>query len=146
MEVDHTYLSTHFGQLSDEELLAQFGSGNLTDAAKIIAANEIRNRGLQIPVEQPQLPETFDYAGDYEVVARFPNVMNAHVVRSFLESAGVPAVMADTNVVQTYSLVASALGGVRILVQSDYVAKAREIINAFNNGEFALRDADDEPI
>jgi hypothetical protein len=91
-----------------------------------------------------EAPETFGYAGDYEIVARFLNVMDAHIVRSCLEAAGVPAIVADAHTVQTNSLWAPALGGVRILVPSGFVAEAREVIDAFNNGEFALQNEDKE--
>jgi hypothetical protein len=55
-----------------------------------------------------------------------------------LEAAGVPAVVADANLVQMNSLWAIALGGVRVLVPASRVAEAKDVIAAFNRGDFAL--------
>jgi len=67
VETDSTFLRKHFRKLSDEELLAQLGSGNLAEAVRVIAADEIRVRGLQIPAIQlrtselpTEISETFD--------------------------------------------------------------------------------------
>ena len=48
--------------------------------------------------------------------------------------------VADANLVQTNSLLTSALGGVRILVPASYLQQAREVIAAFNRGEYRLED------
>jgi hypothetical protein len=143
MDVDRTDLANRFSQLSDAELLERFASGALTALARDIAAKEILRRGLELPeVPNPQAPGAEEYGGDYEAVARFFNVMDAHVVCSLLEAAGIPAYIADAQIVQTNSLWAPALGGARIMVQARYVAEAKEAIAAFNRGALALQDED----
>lgn len=145
MNSERLELAEHFDQLDDEELLSQYASGTLTETATAIAAEEIRRRQLQLPaVSEPQAPEAGEYAGDYETVARFLNPVNAHLVCSCLQAAGLPAIVADAQLVQTNSLWAPALGGARVLVPARYVADAKEVIAAFNSGALALRD-DDEP-
>lgn len=140
MNTDHAGLASLFYQLTDEELLLRCASGNLTDVARAVAIEEVNRRGLEVPVQELSEPEQAEYAGDFEVVARFLNPTDAYVVRSCLEMAGVPAVIADAELVQTNSLWAVALGGARILVPALYLQEAREVIAAFNRGEFALPD------
>lgn len=143
MDVDRIELANRFSQLSDEALLSQFVFGALTDLARVVAVEEIRRRGLELPeVAKPETPGPAEYAGDYETVARFFNVLDAHVVCSCLEAAGIPAYIADAQIVQTNSLWAPAVGGARIMVQQRYVADAEEVIAAFNSGALALRDDD----
>src|ERR1035437_8153293 len=65
---------------------------------------------------------------------------DAYIVQGCLVAAGVPAVVADANLVQTDSLLTSALGGVRILVPESYMQQAQEVIDSFNRGEYRLDD------
>ena len=144
MYSDHAELSDQFREMADEELLSRFGSGTLTESAIAIAAAEIRRRGLELPtLPEPELPNPGEYAGDYQIVARFLNVLNAHVMLGCLQAAGIPAVLADTQLVQTNSLWAPALGGARLMVPASHVAAAKEVIAAFDGGALALRDDDD---
>ncbi|MBI2276502.1 MAG: DUF2007 domain-containing protein [Dechloromonas sp.] len=87
--------------------------------------------------------EPIAYAGDYEVVARYLNPTDAYVVRACLEMAGIPALIADAQLVQTNSLWAVALGGARLLVPAAYLAEAGNVIAAFNRGEYSLTDDDE---
>jgi len=73
-------------------------------------------------------------------VAQFLNPTDAYIVCSRLGASGVPAVVADSNLVQMNSLWAVAVGGVRIRVPENRVAEAKEVIEAFNRGDFALPD------
>lgn len=84
--------------------------------------------------------ETARYEGDFKTVARFLNPSDAHITCAYLEAAGVPAFVADANLVQLNSLLAIALGGVRVLVPASRVAEAKDVIQAFNRGDFALPD------
>ncbi len=142
MRTDPTDLASLFHKLTDDELLYRYGSNTLTDAAKIVALEEINRRGLEAPMPEAPEPEDADYAGDFEMVARYLNPTDAHVVCSCLKMAGIPAVVADAQLVQTNSLWAVALGGARILVPALHVAEAKAVIAAFERGEFALRDDD----
>lgn len=77
---------------------------------------------------------------DLFTVAKYFVPTDAHIVQGCLIAAGVPAVVADANLVQTHSLLTPALGGVRILVPQDYVQQAHAVIEAFNRGEYQLDD------
>lgn len=142
MHTDHSDLASLFQELTDEELLLRYGSGTLTAAADAVAIAEISRRGLQLPLPELSAADNTEYAGDFQLVARFLNPTDAYVLRSCLEMAGVPAVVADAQLVQTNSLWAVALGGVRLLVPALYLDEAKEVMAAFNRGEFALSDRD----
>lgn len=131
----------HFGQLSDEELLSRYGSGTLTEEARAVAAREIRRRGLEAPVldfSAEEAMEAEEYAGDFEIIARFFLPTDAYILRSCLEAAGIPVLVTDDQLAQVHSLLAIALGGARVMVPASNVADAKEILNAFNNGSLAL--------
>lgn len=66
--------------------------------------------------------------------------IDAYILQGCLVAAGVPAVLADVNLVQANSLWTAALGGVRILVPQCHMQQAHAIIEAFERGEFTLPD------
>jgi hypothetical protein len=142
MDTDRAGLVDHFAEMSDEEIIRQYRSDSLTELASAVALEEISRRGLEFPAMEP-LAEQGEYAGDYEIVARFLNPVDAYVICSCLEAAGVPAIVADAQLVQTNSLWAVALGGARLLVPAYHVAEAKRVIAAFNDGAFALSDDDE---
>ncbi|TFW26561.1 hypothetical protein E4L96_04065 [Massilia arenosa] len=80
---------------------------------------------------------------DLLIVARYFTPTEAHVVCGCLVAAGIPAVVADDNLVQANSLWTPALGGVRVLVPSEHMAEAQAVIAAYERGEFSLRDDED---
>jgi hypothetical protein len=140
MHPNHTDLARRFRELSDDELLSRYRSGDLTADALSIAAAELAARGLSLPELKAATPDNTEYTRDFETVARYLNPIQAHIVRSCLEAAGVPALIADDNLVRMLSIMSIAVGGVRILVPADRVAEARGVIAAFNRGDFALRE------
>lgn len=78
--------------------------------------------------------------GDWLAVATYYLPTDAHIVRGCLAAAGVPAMVADDQLVQTDSLLTPALGGVRILVPQAYWQQARDVIAAFERGDYQLDD------
>lgn len=80
---------------------------------------------------------------DLLIVARYFTPTEAHMVCGCLVAAGIPAVVADDNLVQANSLWTPALGGVRVLVPSEHMAEAQAVIAAYERGEFSLRDDED---
>jgi hypothetical protein len=66
--------------------------------------------------------------------------MEADMLKSRLEIEGVPAVLADAQMIQTNPLIAIAVGGVRVLVPESYSNRAREIVRAVEKGDYALDD------
>jgi hypothetical protein len=140
MNTDLPDLARRFKEIGDEELLSRYGSGTLNEIAQRVAAAEIASRGLELPGPIGTVGEISEYEGDFVTVAQFLNPTDAHIVCSRLEASGVPAVVADANLVQMNSLWAVAVGGVRIRVPENRVAEAKEVIEAFNRGDFALPD------
>jgi hypothetical protein len=76
-------------------------------------------------------------------VARYLIPMDASLAQGCLVAAGIPAVLADAHLMQAHMLLAPALGGVRILVPREHLQEAKNVLEAFQRGEFALdEDAD----
>jgi hypothetical protein len=138
-------LTSYFREMSDDELALRCNSGTLTEVAQSIANEELSSRGLQLPEPVCKEYDSVEYEGDFETVARFLNPTDAYILCACLEAAGIPAVVADANLVQTNSLWAIAVGGARVLVRASRVAEAKEVIEAFGRGDFALpNDGDRE--
>lgn len=98
----------------------------------------------------PGLPAVLDASGQREagalpgrdlfIVAKCLVPTDAYLVQGCLAASGIPAVVADANHVQADLLIAPALGGVRILVPECHLAEARQVLDAFERGDFALGD------
>ena len=73
-------------------------------------------------------------------VARYLVPIDARLAQGCLQAAGIPAVLADDQLVQTNLLWAPALGGVRVLVPQDYLQQAEAALDALRRGDFALDD------
>lgn len=80
---------------------------------------------------------------DLFIVARPFVPTEAWLLCNVLVAGGVPAVVADNNHVQMYALMSVALGGVRVLVPQEHLARSFELIAAFERGDFALNDESD---
>jgi hypothetical protein len=141
--IDPLALAKHFHDISDGELLRRCSNDSLTDVAQSIAYAEIVSRGLALPDTIAAQEETVPYEGDFETVAQLLNPIDASIISGCLEAAGIPTVIADTNLVQLNSLLAIAVGGVRIRVPAARTAEAGDIIAAYHRGELALPDDDD---
>ena len=81
--------------------------------------------------------------GDWVVVARSLDAIEAQLWCACLKAAGLDAMVADANLVQTHSLIGVAIGGVRVLVPESEALEAAEVLAAFHRGEFALDEAED---
>ncbi len=125
-----------FKGLSDEELLVRCESGTLTEEAESIALQEARLRGLNPVKPQPVAENEETYYGDFVIVARNLNMTEAHLYKSLLESAGVPAEVGDANFSRAYGSMYSA----NVKVPETFVPEAYEIFAAFKRGDFVLDD------
>jgi hypothetical protein len=149
MEVTRQSLTEHFQLLSDEELLGQFQSGELTDLAKEVAELELRGRKIDCSqlhsetsvAEEPAEDDAAVDAGDLVLAARYSTAAEAYLLQARLELEGVPAVVTDAQMAQ--NLVPLAIG-VRVLVPESCLARAREIALAVEKGDFALDGATEE--
>jgi len=150
MIVTRQGLVKHFRLLSDEELLAQFKSGELTDLAKEIAGSELRGRKIDCSkleaekavAEEPTTDDAAVDTGDLVLAARYSTAAEAYMLKSRLELEGVPAIVTDAQMAQ--NLVPLAIGGVRVLVPESCLSRAREIALAVEKGDFALDGASEE--
>ena len=150
MTVTRESLVEHFALLSDEELLNQFRSGELTDLAAEVAGSELRARkidcsttGAEDLLADPLAQDDAEVdTGDMVLAARYSTAAEAYMLQSRLELEGMPAVVTDTQVAQ--NLVPVAAGGVRVLVPEAYLTRAREIVLAIEKGDFALDGASEE--
>ena len=134
-----------FAELADEELLRRCASGELTELAQTIAVAEVRARGLEVPTKlEPEQPHDPDYQGDWVVVVQYLSFAEVHILRSLLQNAGIPAEVADAQLVQTDALLIPALRGARLRVPATRLEEAREVIAAFRRGDFELGE-DFEP-
>ncbi|MDP2419659.1 MAG: DUF2007 domain-containing protein [Hydrogenophaga sp.] len=80
--------------------------------------------------------------GDWQTLVTFFSPTEAYLLRGCLQAGGVPAVVADANLVQTHSLLASAIP-VRVMVPEHRFAEAEAVVAAFQRGDFALPDDED---
>jgi hypothetical protein len=84
---------------------------------------------------------------DLFAIAKYLVPLEASMVQGCLVASGIPAVLADANLIQADLLLAPALGGVRILVPASFLQQARAVLDAFERGEFALdENADVDPL
>ena len=61
-------------------------------------------------------------------VASFSKPEEAHLLRLRLEAGGVPAFVQDENMVQMDWMYSNAIGGVRVQIAEEDVARAKEIL------------------
>lgn len=135
-------LQSLFRTLSDEELSGRSASGDLTDEAQAQADAELATRGLPVPprLSAAPAPEAMAYQGDLTVVAKDLSPTEAYLLCACLQAGGVPAETADTNLVQTNSLLSIAVGGASVRVPANFVDEARVVMAAYERGDFALGD------
>jgi hypothetical protein len=140
-------LIEYFSGLADDYLLETFESGTLTPLAFEIAEKELSRRGIAHPafVENNEKTKVDDGAPVIlETIARSYKSQRLEILRARLEAEGIPAFVMDGNMNQTSSLVSVALGGARLQVPRQYVAKANEILAAINSGALAANARDIE--
>lgn len=149
MTITRESLSEQFQRLRDEELLGLFQSGDLIDLAKEVAAEELRRRGVEVakPATEANTASEQELGsgdnatsggGDLVLVARLFTPVEAHMLQSRLEAEGVPAVVADDQIVGVNPLLTMAVGGVRVLVSEADFERAREIVSAIERGDYRL--------
>lgn len=83
--------------------------------------------------------------GDMTTVARRASPTEANLLKNVLVAAGIPAVVADANLVQADSWMANAYGGVRVMVRAAFAEAAMETIRQFEAGAFQLSTEEDDP-
>ncbi|MCP4547505.1 MAG: DUF2007 domain-containing protein [bacterium] len=64
----------------------------------------------------------------FVAVQAYSQPLEADIARSALEAAGIPATVADTNLVNMNWLFSNAVGGVKLLVPESYAEEARAVL------------------
>ena len=77
---------------------------------------------------------------DYVLIARLMIPTDAHVIRGCLAAAGIDVLLTDDQHMQADMLLAAAIGGARAMVRAPDVARANDILAAFERGDLALSD------
>ncbi|MCW7538633.1 DUF2007 domain-containing protein [Aquabacterium sp. A7-Y] len=89
-----------------------------------------------------EAPEDVDL-GEMRCVERVLTPTEAHLLKSCLVAAGIPAMVADAHLVQANSFLTNAAGGVRVMVPARLIDAAKQVLAEFHKGGLALDD--DEP-
>ncbi len=77
--------------------------------------------------------------GDWVTLHSCFSPTQAHLLMGCLHAARVPAALADQHLLQSDILLASAVP-VRLLVPERWLAEGRQVLAAFERGDFALSD------
>ena len=148
MEVSRKDLEERYAELNDEALLERYSSGTLTELATGVARAELRRRGIALPQPPAAEPAATDApaapdlatAGPLVAVTAHLTWYEANILCSLLHSEGVAAELADAHLATAHHFLSAATGGVRILVPERSLPRVREIMAAFQRGEYALDD------
>lgn len=119
-------LAAQYAQMSETELveLARSYDG-LLEIAQAALREEFARRGLEPPlVEEPEEPGFRRLV----TVRRYRDLTEAFVGRSLLESAGIPAWIADEHLVRMNWFLSNSVGGMRLQVDENDKADALEIL------------------
>lgn len=121
-------LAAQYAQMSETELMDLAHSyDGLLEIAQAALRAEFARRGLEPPiVEEPDEPELRRLV----TVRRYRDLTEAFVGRSLLESAGIPAWIADEHLVRMNWFLSNMVGGMRLQVDERDEAAAREILEA----------------
>ena len=149
MTVTRQSLVEHFGLLSDDELLDQFQSGDLTDLAQDVAVAELRSRKIDFsearspkPSTEPEVDVKAAWSSEDLVLVARLNSVSAHLLQSRLNAEGVPAIVADDFAYRNVPFPV-LFDGVRVLVPESYFDRAAEIKKKIDRGDYALDDKAD---
>jgi len=120
------HLAARYAGMSETELMELARSyDGLLEIAQVALRAEFARRGLEPPlVEEPQEWEFRRLV----TVRRYRDLAEAYVGRSLLESAGIPAWIADENLVRMDWFYSNLVGGMRLQVDEGEEAAAREIL------------------
>ena len=128
-------LAAQYAQMSETELMELARSyDGLLEVAQVALRAEFARRGLQPPVVEE--PEEWEFRR-LVTVRRYRDLAEAYVGRSLLESADIPAWIADENLVRMDWFYSNLVGGMRLQVAERDEADAREILEAEVPGTIA---------
>lgn len=119
-------LAAQYAQMSETELMELARSyDGLQEIAQVALRSEFAGRGLEPPLVEES--EEWEFRR-LATVRRYLDVSEAYVGRSLLESAGIPAWIADEHLVQMNWFYSNLVGGLRLQVDESDETAAREIL------------------
>jgi len=119
-------LAAQYAQMSETELMELARSyDGLVEIAQVELRAEFARRGLEPPLVEEQEEPAFR---PLVTVRRYRDLTEAFVGRSLLESAGIPAWIADENLVRMNWFLSDSVGGMRLQVDESNEAAALEIL------------------
>jgi hypothetical protein len=84
-------------------------------------------------------------SGRLVTIATYDNVPMSEVARLRLEDAGIPVRVENADIVNVLWHIGPALGGVRLVVDEEHAAAARELIAGIRETPTLSPHADDDP-
>jgi DNA-directed RNA polymerase subunit M/transcription elongation factor TFIIS len=152
-------LSKHYRQLSDDELvdLARQTS-ELTDVAQQVLAQEIANRRLKIPPEEPAAPRSpasrpdsaedaeSPYAEDREWVVLCPvwSLADALKLQHLLDGAGIPFYMGPERATSAEAVTSNFANGLSVQIMQVGVPLARRVLQQYFPADAPLEENAEE--
>ena len=119
-------LAAQYAAMSETELMELARSyDGLVEAAQAVLRAEFARRRLEPPLVEE--PDEWEFRR-LVTVRRYRDLAEAYLGRSRLESAGIPAWIADENLVRMESFYSNLIGGMRLQVDERDEAAAREIL------------------
>ncbi|MGA3346859.1 MAG: DUF2007 domain-containing protein [Terracidiphilus sp.] len=119
-------LAAQYAQMSETELMELARSyDGLLEIAQVALRAEFARRGLEPPLAEE--PKEWEFRR-LVTVRRYRDLAEAYVGRSLLESAGIPAWIADEHLVRMDWFYSNLVGGMRLQVDEREEAAAREIL------------------
>ncbi|MGD0732736.1 MAG: DUF2007 domain-containing protein [Terracidiphilus sp.] len=120
-------LAAQYAPMSETELMELARSyDGLLEVAQVALRAEFARRGLEPPLVEE--PEEWEFR-HLVTVRRYRDLAQAYVGRSVLESAGIPAWVADENLVRMDWFYSNMVGGMRLQVDERDEASARELLD-----------------
>jgi hypothetical protein len=121
-------LAATYAGMPDLQLADVAATGDtLTDAARQALRAEIAKRSLGIEVLEtsPEEPPPQNLV----TIRQFRDLPTALLAKGALDSAGIAAFLADTNMVRMDWFISNAIGGVKLQVREENVAEANSILD-----------------
>jgi hypothetical protein len=144
MTPDRASLEAAFNELSDAELLRRLGSDELSGVAQDVALSEAQLRGLYLQALRESANgkpiEVAHGHGPLRICARFLMPLDAQVFAARLHAEGLAAQVPDVDT--TYAvgafMGAHPRGGMRVVVPESQLERARQILEKYEAGEYAI--------
>jgi hypothetical protein len=143
MSITSADLRRNYEQQSTGQLLALHAGGTLTDLEREIIEQILTARG--VPLARPAATTLTDAAatpaigsGPLVRIGRYLDYAEAQVLLAFLESEGIPAILADAHLATANNILSTAPGGVRLLVHESNLVRADEMAAALRRGDYAI--------